>query len=504
MKAHRSRQKRSSVSVLEMNNAQAAAFFLKDESYCTFDLPPYFAFKSVLKETDRLLRNKPIPSLQHFDPREADGVNHIILTNKDGKFAWRPMQLIHPALYVSLVRKITEVGSWQKLKKRFTLFSRNPKIHCLSIPAESKGKDAAGQVSKWWQEIEQKSIELSLDFEYIAHADITDCYGSIYTHSIAWAIHGQKLAKRHRQSGKLGNDIDRNLQGMNFGQTNGIPQGSALMNFIAEIVLGYSDLILSLKLKKHGISDYRILRFRDDYRIFVNQPKDGEIILKCLSETMHGLGMQLHPSKTGLTREVIRQSIKPDKLAWMCRKQTEKDIQKHLLVVYAFSQEHPNTGSLLRGLQEIYKRLRKKGAQIANPLPLIGIIVDIALHNPRVYPVAAGILSILIGHVPKSERPSVFLKLKERLQRIPNSGYLEIWLQRISRANGIKAEYVEPLCKLIDDPKKVQYIWNIDWLSSKDLIISLRADKIVRRRTLDKIPPVIPSKEFELFPIYPG
>ena len=37
---------------------------------------------------------------------------------------------------------------------------------------------------------------------------------------------------------------------MNYGQTNGIPEGSILTDFIAEIVLGYIDLQLSEKLTK--------------------------------------------------------------------------------------------------------------------------------------------------------------------------------------------------------------------------------------------------------------
>jgi hypothetical protein len=35
------------------------------------------------------------------------------------------------------------------------------------------------------------------------------------------------------------------MRGMNFSQTNGIPQGSVLMDFIAEMVLGYIDERLS-------------------------------------------------------------------------------------------------------------------------------------------------------------------------------------------------------------------------------------------------------------------
>ena len=56
------------------------------------------------------------------------------------------------------------------------------------------------------------------------------------------------------------------------------------MDFIAEIVLGYIDRILGVTLQRQGIVDYKILRYRDDYRIFVNNSNDGEMVLKLLSE----------------------------------------------------------------------------------------------------------------------------------------------------------------------------------------------------------------------------
>ena len=111
-------------------------------------------------------------------------------------------------------------------------------------------KDKAEQISHWWREIEQRSIELALDYEYIIQTDITDCYGSIYTHSIVWALHNKDVAKRERQNPKLlGNIIDRHIQDMSYGQTNSIPQGSTLMDFIAEMILGYADSELTRKIK---------------------------------------------------------------------------------------------------------------------------------------------------------------------------------------------------------------------------------------------------------------
>jgi hypothetical protein len=38
---------------------------------------------------------------------------------------------------------------------------------------------------------------------------------------------------------------------MRHGQTNGIPQGSVLMDFIAEMVLGYADTLITKKTERN-------------------------------------------------------------------------------------------------------------------------------------------------------------------------------------------------------------------------------------------------------------
>ena len=325
---------RTRLSVLELDCAAAHAFFLKAESYCNLDLPPYIRFDALIDAVDKVLDGKKLSSLSS-GPRDHDDVNHTILNNKDGKYAWRPFQLIHPALYVSLVHHLTEEAAWQLVRERFKAFSANQNMICLSLPVVSltEEKDKAGQINHWWHAVEQHSIELSLDYQYLFETDITDCYGSIYTHSIAWALHTKPTAKEKRNEKRnekalLGNHIDWHIQDMRNGQTNGIPQGSVLMDFIAEMVLGLADLELSEKIKVAGIENYRILRYRDDYRIFVNNPQDGERIIKFLTEVTIGLGLKLNPGKTKASSEVVRASIKSDKLAWMCRKQSDRSLQK--------------------------------------------------------------------------------------------------------------------------------------------------------------------------------
>ena len=168
--------------VTEMSADQAATFFLKQESYCTFDLPSYFRFEGLLHNVAAVLYEKTLSELSK-SPRDYDSVNHQILNNKDGRFAWRPLELIHPALYVSLVHHITEPCSWGQVISKFQEFAKLEQIECLGIPVESltQESDKAEQVSSWWQNVEQRSLELSIDYAFLIHTDLVDCYPSIYT-----------------------------------------------------------------------------------------------------------------------------------------------------------------------------------------------------------------------------------------------------------------------------------------------------------------------------------
>ena len=350
-------------SILELNANEARQFFLKHESYCNIDLPKYFSFSELLEKISNEYSGK---SLGDFSDKKKmtnlDDVNYLLYANKDGKLSWRPLQIINPLVYVALVHEITKQENWAKLQARFEKFSKNEKIKCLSIPVQSENKqsDKAQQISNWWAQVEQQSILLSLEYDYVFDTDVADCYGSIYTHSIAWAVEGKKIAKANRNNNLLGNFIDKSIQNAQNQQTNGIPQGSVLMDFIAEIILGYIDRILGVFLKKQKITNYQILRYRDDYRIFVCNHNDGESILKILSEIMMPFGFKLNASKTKGSQDVITQSIKKDKLAWLAIPQNNRiSLQKQLLLIRQHSINYANSGSLNTALNKFDKQIER-------------------------------------------------------------------------------------------------------------------------------------------------
>ena len=482
-----------------MTPIQARAFFLKPESYCRLDLPPYFDFGRVLRPVDAFMKSKMLSSAS-AKPRDHEGVNYTIYSNKDGRYAWRPFQLIHPAIYVELTREITEPGAWKHIQDRFAAFAKDPKICCLSIPIASltKRKDQAAQVLNWWQGIEQASIELALDYNHVYHADITDCYSSIYTHSIVWALHTKATAKAKKGDKSLiGNVIDARIQDMQQGQTNGIPQGSVLVDLIAEIVLGHADLELSDRLSKLTITEFKILRYRDDYRIFVNSPQVGEHILKALTEVLLELGLKLNASKTTSALSVIPSSIKADKKQWMRSRQGDRNLQKHLLLIHCHSNDFPNAGSLLTLLDGFYRRLTNTKS-VRNVMQLISIAVDIGFHSPRCFPVCAAIISQLLSRLEtKGQKLAALERVRKKLAQLPNNGHLEVWQQRLSFHFDPKVAYAESLCKLVkEEPAE---LWSNKWITDNALNKALDPSKIVNRSSLKLLKPVVLRAEFSLF-----
>ena len=488
-------------SVLELSENEARDFFLKPTSYCDFELPPYSIFSEVLQNSADYIKGRNLPDFYgETKPRDCEGVNHLLLSNKDGRYAWRPFELIHPVLYSSLVNKTTEKASWDFIKDRFSQFQESEKIQCMSIPVESnnpKCKDKEAQILNWWQAVEQRSIELALDYNSVLFADITDCYGQIYTHSIPWALHTKQEAKKKRNDKSLlGNLLDKGLQDMRYGQTNGIPQGSVFMDFIAEMILGYIDTELADKIESEGVNDYHILRYRDDYRIFVNSIRSGEKILKALSEVLVEFGFKLNSFKTAISEDIVSSSIKRDKLAWICQKQREENLEKHLLIIHDFARKHPNSASLLKGLSAFLTRIRRKKS-LYSTRAMISIVVNLACTNPKVYPLCAAILSKLLSCDKGSERQEIFNKIHSKFTQIPNTAYMELWLQRVAFPQKLDLSPLSALGKQAAGDSQVR-IWNSDWISSNDLQAIVRAS-IIDEAAKAELTEIISSDEVELF-----
>ena len=538
-------------SILSLSHEDARSHLLRGDSYSsigtprpphlkyddlTDGLPPHFKFDALLGEIWSILRQFSAEELYKkcmiAKPGDEEGVNYLLFQNKDSKYAWRRFQLINPVLYVALAHHVTEESAWATIRNRFQEFSKGGKIECASLPLKLSDDSFSGSPPLyWWKRVEQKSMELSLRFEHILTADLANCYDSIYTHSIAWALHGKETAKKHRDPKKIqyiGNVIDWHLRAMNHGQTNGIPTGSVLMDLIAEMVLGYMDLELTEKLEcRKDIREYYILRYRDDYRIFVNDLTTGAEIMKSLTEVAMALGFQLNASKTKASDNIIRASMKEDKIAWITRKnrqergnkprklehrqsQTEAMLLKDLLIIHDHSCQFPNAGSLIKALEQCHRQLKTEKGNIRSPAAgvLASVVVDIAYRNPLRWHPCVALLSELFS-LPswrQDERRSELWKhAQEKLQRLPNTEYLELWLQRFTVPQKLRANYQGEICQLVDHLIKKEAgpppdIWNLSWVKRvDDNLARLEYSGIVDLDNLNKAGETIPIKEYKSY-----
>lgn len=488
--------------LIDLSCDDARNHFLKGSSYFKEDLPSYISFEPILSTVAAALKGGGYLENKTTDPKDYPNVNYSFIANKDGRFAWRPYELMHPAIYVSLVNLICDRANWQSLAERYKQFEGGV-VYCCSAPVMSidHQSDVAMQVRAWWQSVEQRSLEYSLEFSHLLHTDVTDCYESLYTHSIPWAIHGIEKAKYGKGKNKLlGESIDAHIRAGRYGQTNGISQGSVLMDFLAELVLGYVDESINSKLM--GTTDVRILRYRDDYRIFANSDQRAEEVLKRVSDELRSVGMRLGVAKTFLSRNVVEGSVKPDKLAGIelqdLGEASAKTIQKQLLRLHSFGQRFPNSGALRRLVGEFHAKIYNQTDPPADLSVLVAIATDIAYVSPTTFPAVAGILSHLISLAPNDKKGQMWNQVRGKMARVPYNGYLEIWLQRVTRPKAVGVEFKsnESICRIVDGDTPT--VWESDWISSGALKTALDVRTIIVGK-VDEAKEVVQPEEIQLF-----
>ena len=136
--------------LIDLSNEEARVHFLKGSSYFNGDLPRYISFEPILSEVASILNGGNYAQFKAASPNELSNVNYGFIANKDGKLSWRPYELIHPAIYVSMVNVICDKANWQFIKTRLGEFE-NGVVDCCSAPVMSVDHqtDVATQIKNW-------------------------------------------------------------------------------------------------------------------------------------------------------------------------------------------------------------------------------------------------------------------------------------------------------------------------------------------------------------------
>ncbi len=495
--------------LLDIDHKRAEIFFYRNEVYFDGYLPRYFHFSRLLFAIKKALSAPENNNLKFNNKKLCKETNYTIYANKDGKYDWRKLDIINPFLYVTLVSEITNKESWDAIVERFKLLSSKcaNKIISTSIPVvESRKKKSlkASQILEWWEKTEQHSLIMALHYRHVFTADIKDCYPSIYTHTIAWALHDKQVAKTRRKDMTLiGNKIDFLIQNMQHGQTNGIPQGSALMDFIAEMVLAYADVELYNSLNAYSL-DYKIIRYRDDYKIFVNSEFDGEIIIRELTKVLMDLNLKLNKQKTHIHKSIVSGSIKNDKLSLMqveipCNRYSP---QKNLLLVDNFLMTNPNSKQMAKPLFLIAENLEKciDTLSMTERQVLLSLVVQIAYGHPVLYAECCQLISIILQSFEAEEVLSYLELITAKFKDKPHHSIMDIFLQRISLPYNYAIGCDEKICSIVDGSLKQSELWNLEFLpKSNEFKKLINNTGYVQRGIICNLGKVIKRSEIDIF-----
>lgn len=135
--------------------------------------------------------------------------------------------------------------------------------------------------------------------------DISKCFDSIYTHSIAWALLNKEIVKDTLPDADstFAGLFDRLMQNLNYGETNGIIVGSEFSRIFAELILQQIDKTVYHELRKDGRihkKDYEVFRYVDDYFVFYNEEVTRETIHSLYKHELRKYKLYLNDSKSKL------------------------------------------------------------------------------------------------------------------------------------------------------------------------------------------------------------
>lgn len=174
--------------------------------------------------------------------------------------------------------------------------------------------------------------KLEKRFRYLARVDISNCFDSIYTHSISWAVNGKELVKANLSKTKakvlsMPDEFDSLMQKANYAETNGIPIGPEVSRVFSEVILERIDLDVEICLRKDGLYSglqYDIRRYVDDYFIFYDSAETYNKIKKTLIRSLALYNLSLNDSKE--VQDQILPFITPQSVV---KKGIRKHFQQH-------------------------------------------------------------------------------------------------------------------------------------------------------------------------------
>ena len=370
----------------------------------------------------------------------------------------RTFGIIAPEIHADIASEIAD--EWDAILD--VIFNPKKKVYTYSFPIPLSsttpgriGSLRAGRmIYEWIEMVENDLVEEAYQYKYLVRADVKNFYPSVYTHSIAWALHTRSLIRQGKNRSDfsfLGNRLDRLFQNANDGCSNGLPIGPVVSDLIAEIILSAVDLIISRSVSD---MDALALRFKDDYRFLCKRSEECRILTKLLQKGLKDFNLLLNEEKTsvaelpeGVFREWVSRyySIRPKK----GRKLDFREFKELYLGVLRIDREVPGTGIIDRFIADItdesYMPLFPITAAHANKM--VSLLLLLGERRIKSFP---GILGLLETMIVLSNNPDIAETIEKHLNKLltvlardeDTNRYVISWILYFLKSNNLRVRTV--------------------------------------------------------------
>lgn len=206
----------------------------------------------------------------------------------------RPLAIPEPFAYSNQCKSLSE--NWNNIKTHFEANTINDpfkvsRIHLRKL--QDKPVLFEMNYKNFWKDGDPEQ-DIVIKSKYIAIADISNCFPSVYSHSISWALVGKSFAKQKTKPADKNewfNQLDFYTRNLKHGETNGLLIGPHSSNLISEIILVKVDFELSNL-------GYKYIRNIDDYTCYIDNYEEAEKFFICLSEELKKYELSLNVKKS--------------------------------------------------------------------------------------------------------------------------------------------------------------------------------------------------------------
>lgn len=258
-----------------------------------------------------------------------------------------------------------------------------------------------------------RDIRAAHGAEFQVKADISNCFPSVYSHALDWAVRGKSAAKqwaaiRGRRPASWEADLDALVRNCHDQETKGIMIGPAVSNLLSELILQRVDE----GLVKQG---HRFVRYIDDYTAHFAGRREAEQFVVDLHRALAEYRMDLNTRKTRIIdlRSGVSEIWMSETLTLLPQTWSAVNAVRYLQHLEVLARRHPHASVLKYGVKSLLGR--RKSEDAPPTITVIDELLRLNAFHPHLMPFLAAEIGALGKAISKADRQRLAVELTRQL-----------------------------------------------------------------------------------------